>query len=138
MSVGAPGLDELIVYWFEPTVTPVGGAPLRIRESWVGVPLPVRRPRPVEGPEPHVGRDVSDTTVRRHVPDGVTVAVQDAIAALEYFERGEAASWWRGFAANRPASRTLLFRRWEGNLLPPRLALMLHPELEDLRFGAEE
>jgi hypothetical protein len=37
-----------IVYWFRPTIVPVGGAPLNIRQRWIGVPLPVRRPRPVE------------------------------------------------------------------------------------------
>ena len=124
-----------VLYWFKPTVTPFGGAPQPIRERWVGVPLPVRMPRPPEGPESHVGRDVMDPRERRFVADGVAVLTTDAIAALELFGRDEAAAWWRQYLVQRPVSRALLFRRHEGELLPPRLALMLHPELEDFEAG---
>jgi hypothetical protein len=122
-----------IAYWFRPATTPVGGAPLPVREAWIGVPLPVRHPRPVEGPEPHVGRDVADRTLRRVIPDGVVVPLVDALAALRFFGRDDAASWWQALLVERPTMQ-LVFRRHEGELLPPRLALMLHPELEDFEL----
>ena len=119
-----------IVYWFRPKTTPTGGAPLAVRECWVGVPLPVRRPRPVEGPERFVGRDVLDRRIVRPIEDGVAVDPQDAIKALEHFGHDDAAGWWRELLRRRPATESFVFRRDEGELLPPRLALMLHPELE--------
>ena len=119
-----------IVYWFRPKTTPTGGAPLEIRTCWVGVPLPVRRPRPVEGPERFVGRDVIDRRIVRPIDDGIAVDPRDAIKALEHFGHDEAARWWRDLLRRRPATESLVFRRKEGELLPPRLALMLHPELE--------
>src|SRR3954447_26266386 len=122
-----------VIYWFRPSTTPRGGAPLEVREQWVGIPLPVRTPRPVEGPESYIGIDVVDRRVQHPIPDGVAVAPLDAIAALEYFGRSEAASWWREMLQRRPATQSFVFRRAEGELLPPRLAYMLHPELEDLQ-----
>ena len=122
----------MIVYWFRPNTTPTGGAPLRIREFWVGVPLPVRKPRPIEGPERFLGRDVLDRRIVRPVDDGVAVVPRDAIRVLEHFGKLEAAQWWRDLLRRRPAVESLVFRRSEGELLPPRLALMLHPELEDV------
>ena len=126
-------LAHEIVYWFRPATTPVGGAPLPVREAWIGIPLPVRRPRPVEGPEPHVGRDVAERSRWRVIPDGVVVALADAVAALRFFGRNDAASWWQALLVERPTMH-IVFRRHEGELLPPRLALMLHPELEDFEL----
>jgi hypothetical protein len=120
-----------IIYWFRPTATPQGGAPLEIREQWIGTPLPVRAPRPAEGPESYIGIDVVDRTVRHPIPDGVAVAPLDAIAALDYFGQCDAASWWRQMLTRRPATRSFVFRRAEGEFLPPLLAYMLHPELAD-------
>ena len=127
-----------ILYWFRPMTTPFGGAPIEIRNGWVGVPLPVRQPRPAEGPESYIGLDVVDRRIRRPIPDGVAVAPRDAIDALEHFGRLEASSWWRHFVDDRPATKSFVFRRAEGELLPPRLALMLHPELEDFESGVDD
>jgi hypothetical protein len=128
-----PTLEPGIVYWFRPTTVPVGGAPLHIRQRWIGVPLPVRRPRPVEGPESYVGRDVADRRIERQISDGVRVALDDAIAALRYFGEEDAADWWEDLIRRRPMTTALVFRRGEGELMPPRLAHLLHPELQD--FG---
>ena len=125
--------EDDVVYWFRLTSVPVGGSPLHIRERWIGVPLPVRRPRPIEGPESHLGRDVVDRRIERPIPDGVSVDVGDALAALRFFSEAEAADWWEDFLQRRPMTSALVFRRSEGDLMPPRLALLLHPELED--FG---
>lgn len=119
-----------IVYWFRPNTTPSGGAPIEIRECWVGVPLPVRRPRPIEGPERFVARDVLDRRIVKPIDDGIAVAPQDAIKALEHVGHHDAALWWSQLLHERPDVASFVFRRDEGELLPPRLALMLHPDLE--------
>jgi hypothetical protein len=121
------------MYWFRATRTPFGSAPEPVRARWVGVPLPVRRPRPAEGPERYTGVDAVDRSIRRAIADGVAVDPADAIAALEYYGHADAAEWWRTLLRERPATRGFVFRRSEGELLPPRLAFMLHPELEE--FG---
>ncbi len=77
-----------------------------------------RRPRPVEGPEPYLGRDVADRRVLRSIPDGIAVALCDAIAALEHAGRADAVSWRQALVVDRPTLR-LVFRRAEGELLPP-------------------
>jgi hypothetical protein len=133
-----PTLDDGIVYWFRPTTVPIGGAPLEIRQRWIGVPLPVRRPRPVEGPESYVGRDVADRRIERQIPDGVRIDLNDATAALRYFGEDEAAAWWEDLIRRRPLTTALIFRRREGELMPPRLAHMLHPELQDFENTLSE
>ena len=120
-----------VLFWFRVAVVPSGGAPLEIRREWVGVPLPVRRGRPVEGPQPHVGSDVVDRRIRRAVADGVVVESDDAVTALALFGRSDAAAWWEEHLAAQPHEQGLLFRRHEGEFLPSRLARMLHPELDD-------
>lgn len=127
-----PNLDPGIAYWFRPTTVPMGGAPLYIRQAWIGVPLPVRHPRPVEGPEAYVGRDVIDRRIERPIPDGVWVDLHDAAATLRFFGEEEAAAWWEDLKRRRPMTAALVFRRHEGELMPPSLARLLHPELEDL------
>jgi hypothetical protein len=122
---------EPIVYWFRPTAVPAGSAPLNIREAWVGVPMPVRQARPVEGPQLHIGRDVADRRMLTVLADGVPVATADAIGALRLCGQPEAAAWWEGLVARRPATVAMLFRRGEGELLPPRLAQMLYPDATD-------
>jgi hypothetical protein len=123
--------DGDVVYWFRLTSVPVGGAPPDIRQRWVGVPLPVRRPRPIEGPESYLGRDVADRRIARPIPDGVSVDPIDAAAALRFFGEVEAAEWWEDLLRRRPMTTALVFRRSEGELMPPRLAYLLHPELAD-------
>jgi hypothetical protein len=118
-----------IVYWFLVTSTPIGGAPEHIRGQWVGVPLPVRRPRPVEGPEPHVARNIRDRRVSV-IPDGVAVAGPDALRALELFDRPEAAAWWSAHLATSPSTSALAFRTSEGRLMPPSFAVRRFPELD--------
>lgn len=119
-----------IRYWFMVTETPQGGAPEAIRRGWVGVALPVREPRPVEGPETYVGRDLASREMR-WIDDGVAVDPSDAIAALRLFERAEAADWWAAYVPTNPLLKSLVFRTGEGRLLPVDYALRLHPELAD-------
>jgi len=122
--------DAPILYWFRATVAPVGGAPEAIRRDWVGVPLPVRDPHPAEGLLGYVGTDVADRTIRREIPDGVAVAPADALRLLRLFDRAESAAWWVTLLQARPNISSFVFRRSEGELLPPALAKMLYPELE--------
>lgn len=131
---GAARSQGDIVYWFLVSSTPAGGAPEAIRAQWVGVVLPVRRPRPAEGPEPHVGRHIAtrETTL---ISDGVAVATTDAVRSLRLFGRGEAAAWWEDFFETRPSTTALVFRAWEGRLLPPSYAALRFPELEDFEPG---
>src|SRR3954447_20611643 len=103
-----PTVDRGIVYWFRPTAVPVGGAPLDVRQRWVGVPLPVRRPRPVEGPESYLGRDVVDRRIERPIPDGVWVDLDDAVAALRFYGETEAADWWADLRRRRPLTVALV------------------------------
>ena len=126
-----------VLFWFRVTAVPSGGAPPEIRCQWVGVPLPVRRPRPVEGPQPHLGRDVVDRRIRRAISDGVVVEPPDALAALRLFDRSDAAAWWQAHLALRPLANGLVFRRHEGEFLPTRLAHMLHPELDDFAYDVD-
>lgn len=124
------GGGEGIIYWFLVTSTPVGGAPREVREDWVGVPLPVRRPRPIEGPEPHVAINVRDREVT-YISDGVAVAPHDAVRVLRLFGRDAAARWWESYLEARPATVALAFRTFEGRLLPPSYVRMRFPELDE-------
>jgi hypothetical protein len=133
-ATGAARSEGEIVYWFVVTSTPAGGAPDAIRDDWVGVVLPVRRPRPVEGPEPHVGRHIA-TRQTTFITDGVAVATGDALLSLRLFGRIEAAVWWETFFATRPTTTALVFRTWEGRLLPPSYAALRFPELEGFGSG---
>jgi hypothetical protein len=119
-----------ILYWFRATTTPTGGAPETVRRQWVGVPLPVRDPRPVEGPLPYVATDVVDPAIRRAINDGVAVAPEDALDMLHRFDRHNAADWWENLLKVRTNIKSFVFRRTEGELLPPTLARMLYPELD--------
>jgi hypothetical protein len=119
-----------IHHWFEITTTPLGGAPLAMREQWVGVVLPVRRPRPVEGPEPWAGREIGTGRIVT-VDDGVIVEIGDALRVLELFGRDEAAAWWRELGRRQPVPG-LGFRWNEGRWLPTDLVYARHPVLEEL------
>ena len=117
-----------IHYWFEITTTPLGGAPLDVRGQWIGVVLPVRRPRPAEGPEPWIGQEI-DTYEIVAVDDGVVVESADAIRCLELFGRSDAATWWLELVRRHPAP-ALGFRWNEGRWLPSDLVYAQHPFLE--------
>ena len=125
-----PARADGILYWFVVTTIPAGGAPLVVRRAWVDVPLPVRCPPPVEGPQPYLGHDVTRREIVRLIEDGIAVEPLDAIKALRLFGRDDAAQWWEHFFSTRPSAWGLVFRRPEGRLLPLRLAAMLHPELD--------
>lgn len=128
-------MREPVLYWFEVTSVPEGGAPDEVRAEWVGVPLPVRRPRPVEGPNPKVGRDVMDLRQRNMIADGVIVELNDAVAALRIFGRHDAADWWDRWSRRRAPTPGLVFRTWEGRLLPAGYVERRFPELDSLSIG---
>lgn len=119
-----------ILYWFEVLAVPEGGAPREIRAQWVGVPLPVRQPRPMEGPDPRFGRDVHDIRRRTVIPDGVVVEFEDALRALRLFGRDAAADWWAAWARSTGRSAALVFRTREGRLVPHGYVERRYPEVE--------
>jgi hypothetical protein len=86
----------------------------------------------MEGPLPYIGTDVVDRAIRRAIDDGIAVAPRDALAMLRKFDRPDAADWWEDLLKMRTNIKSFVFRRAEGDLLPPRLAKMLYPELDDL------
>jgi hypothetical protein len=118
-----------ILYWFRITQVPRGGAPVEVRAQWVDVALPVRDPRPREGPLPLIGRDIMNRDRRELIGDAVPVRVDDALAALRLFGRDEARGWWQGFAVSHRRTHKLAFRRDEGELMPVSYALAVMPEL---------
>jgi hypothetical protein len=117
-----------IQYWFEITTTPMGGAPVEVREQWVGVVLPIRRPRPVEGPEPWVGREIG-TRQPVAVADGVVVEADDAVRSLRLFDRPDAAGWWETFLGTSRVP-ALGFRWGEGRWLPEGIVVSWYPFLD--------
>jgi hypothetical protein len=127
-----------ILYWFRVTRVPDGGAPLHVREQWIGTMLPVRRARPIEGPESYVGRDVRDRRVKHVIADGVSVEPEDALRALRWFDRSYVAAWWADLLAARPRTSSFVFRRDEGDLLPARMAYMLEPSLQNFDADQEQ
>ncbi len=127
-----PGEKPEVAFWFFIRSVPAGGAPRYIKEGWVNVPLPCRRPRG-EGPELHLGGDV-DTGALDIVPDGVSIDADDAIKALRLFDRHEAADWWQSYMDDcygTAVGEGLVFRAAEGHLVPPSMAHRLLPGLED-------
>ena len=120
-----------IYYWFVVTGTPQGGAPVEVRAQWDGVALPVREPRPMEGPTPFRGREIGNLLVRHQIDDGVPVHGDDAVQALRLFGRTAASTWWRECLDSNAMSDRLVFRSYEGRMIPPGRAVALFPELED-------
>jgi hypothetical protein len=118
-----------IYLWFEIGRTPLGEAPEHVRDAWVGVPLPVRRPRPAEAPVPMYTTGVVTRTELHLIGDAVVVTTHDAVTTLRFYERDDAADWWLALLRRRG---DLVFRANEGRLLPPPLAMALRPELLDL------
>ena len=121
--------NDPILYWFLVTTTPVGGAPEAIRLQWQGVALPVRVPRPIEGPSSHVGIEI-ESRQRRPIDDGVVILVDDALRSLRHFGRVPALAWWSEWFRTHPPLYHLVFRTHEGRLVPPSLAAALVPEIE--------
>ena len=121
-----------ILYWFLVTSVPEGGAPDHIRSQWLNVLLPVRRPRPVEGPDPRIGTNVAKRHIKSVIPDGVVVELADAIRALVDSGRDGAAEWWQALYATYPKPPALVFRIDEGTLMPASYARRLYPETEDV------
>jgi len=126
MSGGAE--EDPIRYYFAVDRLPAGEAPLEVREQWVGLALPVRHDRYVEGPEPLVGRGVKSFTARHH-SDGVIVLSPDAIDALSEAGRSGAAAYWE-VHLGRLGFPALLFNVSEGRLLPVQVARLLFPHLD--------
>jgi hypothetical protein len=120
-----------ICYWFLLTGTPQGGAPVEVRVQWAGVAVPVREPRPAEGPTPFTSREIGSPWVRHQIGDGVPVRTDDAVRALHVFGRASASSWWRAYLDLNPTNVRVVFRSHEGRIVPPRYALALFPDLED-------
>jgi hypothetical protein len=120
-----------IYYWFVLLGTPQGGAPIEVRAQWDGVAVPVREPRPVEGPTPFRSRQVGSPQVRRQIEDGVPVRSEDAVRALYLFGRPAACAWWQRYFDAGPTNSRLVFRSYEGRLVPPSYALAMYPELTD-------
>jgi len=113
-----------IQYWFI-----LRTAPDEIKQQWVDVPLPCRRPF-IEGHEPHIGQDVGmGFETLKLIEDGVAIEADDAIRALMLFERHDAASWWDDYCGGMGA--TLVFRANEGQALPVSAAERILPGLSD-------
>jgi hypothetical protein len=131
---GVPGTEQAdgpILYWFIVSITPQGGAPEEVRAQWNGVALPVRRPRPIEGPSSFRGRRIGAPEELLQIDDGVPVYLADALTALRHFDRELARSWWRDWFDRNPHRRSLVFRIHEGTLLPVGFAVVRYPELAD-------
>ncbi len=101
------------------------------RAQWNGVALPVRRPRPIEGPSSFRGRRIGAPEELLQIDDGVPVYLADALTALRHFDRELARSWWRDWFDRNPHRHSLVFRIHEGTLIPVGFAVVRYPELAD-------
>jgi len=78
------------------TSVPPGGAPLKIRQQWVGLELPL-----VEGElEPGILLSVTGGKPDPRSFGGFPVKTTDAIAALHAAKKNEAARWWEAWHDN--------------------------------------
>lgn len=118
-----------IQYWFVIRDIPAGGAPEDVKQQWVNIPLPCRRPH-AEAPEVHFGTEVGRGFGSvRVIEDGVAIEADDAIKALRLFGRESAATWWETYYGRNGSA--LVFRAYEGEIIPPDYAERLLPGLED-------
>jgi hypothetical protein len=85
---------------------PEGEAPLKIREEWIGVTVPV-----AEVLGPRVGFGVLTYTEVR-MKNAIAISLQDAMQALCDAGKPEAADWWV-----RKAQGQLLFEESWGELI---------------------
>lgn len=97
--------------WFVIEKIPAGGAPEHIKQQWIGVALPLRYERNMDGPEPRVAEEIG-TYELVEIEDGVTIWRSDALQALRLFNRNEAAGWW---SLEGPSA--LIFNASEGRIL---------------------
>jgi hypothetical protein len=119
--------------WFLIQRVPDGRtAPLRIKQQWLGVPLPLRYDRAFEGPDPRLADDLGKPIIK---DDAVDIEVPDALQALRLFGHTEAATFWENWSMHYFGSvnsySRLLFNLNEGILLPIRLARMRVPQIEN-------
>lgn len=127
MTERYPGEEsKQISLWFIPDIIPEGGAPEKIKQQWVGVPLPVRKKNIVSEDvvgDYVVGANILDPTdVKLNEPMAlVCVETLDAIKALRLADRRDAAEWWEYWFDNRSFvfGTTLMFQASEGRLLTP-------------------
>ena len=112
--------------YFVVHAAPEGEAPEVVRQAWVGLALPVRHDRPVEGPLPMQGLGV-ETRTPRSISDAVIVTFADAMNALGMAGHGGAVGYWESRCPNAPS---LAFRAGEGRLIPVDLARRLFLDLD--------
>jgi hypothetical protein len=93
---------------------PPGGAPLDIREQWVGLALPL-----IEGElPPGVLRGVTGDKPNPRSMNGWPVETEKAIQALRDKDLEEAAEWWeKWYLETRGTGHTLMFARDCGELV---------------------
>jgi hypothetical protein len=107
---------------------PEGESPEQIRESWVGLALPVRYPRRI-APDRFAGRTLN-TRREVEVDDGIAILYEDCIAALERAGHTGAAAYWE--VRGRGVTRYLIFGADHGVLLAADVARRLRPDLVDV------
>lgn len=120
-----------IRYWFFVRQLPYGRSPEEIRAGMVNIPMPVREPLPVEGPQSYVAGETDDLKDVHRVPDGVFVTWSDGAKSLRLFQRIVSAEWLEEFQTQNPQSEGMVFDRAEGEIIPSDLAERLVPGLED-------
>ena len=95
------------------TSMPPGGAPVAIREQWIGVEMPLE-----QGPsEPGILRSVTGGKPNPKSYGGFPVKTEDAIQALREQGREEAAEWWENWFLSSPSGKTLVFAASCGELV---------------------
>ena len=95
---------------------PEGGAPVWVRDAWMGVEFPILVDGTLELQNEALAKDVvTGEVVIRH--DVVRVSGREALKALEKVNEA-AARWWYVHTLIYDYDRTLLFGRDECQLLP--------------------
>lgn len=93
---------------------PPGGAPVSIREQWIGVEMPLEK---FPG-EPGILRSVTGGKPDPKSFGGFPVKTEDAIQALREQGREEAAEWWESwFLSTGGSGKTLVFASACGELV---------------------
>lgn len=106
------------------TSVPPGGAPLHIKQQWVGLELPLE-----EISEPGIMRSVTGSKPNPKSYGGFPVKTEDAIQALRDQGREEAAEWWENwFLSTGRTGKTLVFAATCGELVTDDEAAGAQPE----------